>query len=366
MKFTVKTAVLKDMVSRAVKGAANNKSIPITCLMYVELQDGVLTFVTTDATNYLYIRERGIVGDDMQVTVPVETFTKFISRTTCDSITCELEENTLVIHGNGVYKIGLQMDDNTGEIIKFRSPLENAVFDPTQTITVNLSTIQVILNNLKPALSLVVDDPCYTGYYVGEESVLATDTYKIASLGVGGLFGKPKLISAEQMDLLSVMRSEKISVDSVDNIIVFGSDDCTVYGMSMENIDDYAVNAIMDLVNTDYDNVCKVSKSAVLQVLDRLVLFVNTFDKNSVYFNFTKDGLEICSKSANGVEIIPYIESDDFKPFYGCIDIEMLMSQIKAYSGENVEIHYGLDNAIKLVDGNVIHVIALMDDDRVG
>ena len=44
------------------------------------------------------------------------------------------------------------------------------------------------------------------------------------------------------------------------------------------------------------------------------------------------------------------------------IDIEMLTSQIKANGADIIELQYGLDSSIKLVDGNLIQVIALMDD----
>ena len=45
---------------------------------------------------------------------------------------------------------------------------------------------------------------------------------------------------------------------------------------------------------------------------------------------------------------------------YSCnINIEMLESQIKAQQTDEVEIHYGKPNTIKIVSGNVIQVIAL-------
>ena len=363
MEVTVKTSILKDMVSRASKGASCNKLIPLTSLMGIKLDDGVLTLITTDATNYLYVREKGIAGLDFNVSVPVDTFVKLIERMTCENITLDVTDKTLSVKGNGDYKIELPMDEDTGNVVRFPNPVGNIVFDPTNIKEVNLSTIKVIINSLKSALAVTMDDPCYVGYYVGD-SVIATDTYKIASLGVSGLFGEPKLISPELMQLLMVMRDEKINVDSSGNILVFGSSDCTIYGTVMEGIEDYAVDAIMGLVDTEFDSVCKIPKNALLQVLDRLSLFVNTYDKNGIYLTFTKDGLQIESKSTSGVEIIPYYESNDFKEFTCCIDIEMFMSQIKSLAVDMVELHYGLDNAIKMVDGNVTQVIALLEDDR--
>ena len=363
MNVTIKTDKLKEMVMRASKGASCNKLIPLTSLLGIELKNGTLTLITTDATNYLYIREQGVGGVDFNVSVPVDVFVKLVARTTSENITLIVDSNALIVRGNGSYKIELPMDEDTGEVIKFPNPLERVVFNSEDTREINLSTIKVILNSLKPALAVTLEEPCYTGYYVGS-AVLATDTYKIACMDVDSLFGDDVLISSELMDLFNVMSSEKISVDRSDNIIGFGSPDCTIYGNVMEGLDDFAVDAICGLVDTHFDSMCKIPKNALLQVLDRLSLFVNTYDKNGIYLTFTNEGLQIKSKSSSGVETIPYFESVGFKAFSCCIDIEMLMSQLKAQSVDMVELHYGLDNAIKMIDGNITHVVALLDDDR--
>lgn len=364
MKVTIKTDKLKEMVVRASKGASCNKLIPLTSLMGIELENGTFRLITTDATNYLYIREQGVAGDDFKVSVPVDVFVKLVSRTTSENVTLVVDANTLTVKGNGSYKIELPMDEDAGEVIKFPDPLSNVVFNNAETKEVNLSTIKVILNSLKPALAVTLEEPCYTGYYVGS-SILATDTYKIACMDVDKLFGDDVLISSELMDLFNVMSAEKINVDRSGNIIAFGSPDCTIYGNVMEGIEDFAVDAICGLVDTHFDSSCKIPKSALLQVLDRLSLFVNTYDKNGIYLTFTKEGLQIKSKSSSGVETIPYFESVGFNAFTCCIDIEMFMSQLKAQSVDMVELHYGLDNAIKMIDGNITHVVALLEDDRI-
>ena len=43
MKIVLKTEKLKDMVSRAVKGASCNKLIPITGLIAIESKNGVFS-----------------------------------------------------------------------------------------------------------------------------------------------------------------------------------------------------------------------------------------------------------------------------------------------------------------------------------
>lgn len=364
MKLTLKTEKLKEMVSRAVKGVGNNKLIPLTSLMAIEVKNNALTLITTDATNYLYIIEDKVVADDFYVVVDANTFSKLISKMTCENVTLEVSSGVWVLNvkGNGNYKIELPLDEN-GEPIKYPDPVDKLDLSSATEKIINRTTVQVILETIKPALAVTLENPCYTGYYVGDQAV-ATDTYKIASMDVN-LIGANRLISPEFMDLLSVVNAEKITATFTDTDIVCSTPDCIVYGKFMEGIEDYAIDAIMGLVDTEIDSFCSVPKNAILQLLDRLSLFVGTYDKNAIHLTFTQNGLQVSSKAANGVEIIDYVASDNFKPFTCAVDIQMLTQEIKAIQNDVIELYYGEDNAIKMTDGNITIIVALLEEDSI-
>ena len=360
MKITLKTEKLKEMVSRSIKGAGNNKLIPLTSLMAIELKNSKLTLITTDATNYLYIMEDGVAGDDFYVVVDANVFSKLISKMTCENVILEIksELSYLEVKGNGTYKIELPLDED-GSPIKYPDPY-SGYLDVVDAGEINRSTVQVILETIKPALATTLEVPCYTGYYMGDQ-VVATDTYKIASMDIK-LFNEAKLISPELVDLLSVMSTEKIQVRTVGNNIIYKTPDCVVVGKFMDGVEDFAIDPIMGLVNVDFGSFCSVSKKELLQLLDRLSIFVGPYDKNAIYLTFTKDGLQVSSKATSGVEIIPYVSSENFKDFTCAIDIQMLFNEVKAISNDLIEIHYDDDSAIKLVDGNITIIIALLED----
>ena len=361
MKFTMSTEKLKEMVARVVKGVGNNKLIPLTSLMAITLKNNRFILTTTDATNYLYIIEDKILGEDFYAVVDANVFSKLISKMTCEHVILEIREdlNCLQVKGNGTYKIELPVDEN-GEYIKYPDPYSK-VLEIQDCGVINRTTISVILDTIKPALATTLENPCYTGYYVGN-NVLATDTYKIASLDLK-LLDDAKLISSEMMDLLAVMNTEKIKVDIVNNDIIYSTPDCIVMGKLMEGLDEFAIDPIMELVNTEFEHSCSIPKNALLQLLDRLSLFVGTYDKNAIYLTFTREGLQISSKAASGVEIIDYVSSKDFTDFTCAIDIQMLTNEVKAIQSDVVNIQYGEDNAIKLVDGNITIIVALLEDD---
>ena len=361
MKFTIQTELMKDVVARAIKGAGNNKLIPITSMMCIELKNGELTVITTDATNYLYIKEQHVAGDDFYVVVDANQFAKLVSKMTCESITMTVDEKlyTMKVKGNGNYTIELPLDEDGGPV-KFPDVLANTVLP--NPIELNRSTVIAILETIKPALAVTMENPQYTAYYMGDK-VVATDSYKIASLAIS-MFDEPKLVSSEFLDLVAVMRAEKIKATFSDTDVRFETPDCVIAGKFVDGIDDFAIEPITNLIEQDFSSHCAVPKNDLLQMLDRLSLFVGTYDKNAVDLTFTNQGLQVSSKASSGVEILPYVNSENQVDFTCAVDIQMLVQEVKAITNDLIEIYYGDDSSIKLVDGNITIVIALMEDEE--
>lgn len=367
MKLTINTATFQSMVAKAVKGAGMSSDLFITQLMSISLKDNLLTLETTDTNNYLYVRQDKVVGEDFSVVVPAEKFSKLIAKLTCENVTLEVptaksgELDKLVVKGNGKYVIELPYDEE-GELIQFADPVSETTDEFWDSAEVQLSTVRHILSTAKAALLVGKEDMCYSDYYVGNR-IVATDTYKICGIDIK-IFDEPKLISPQLMDLLDVMSSENIDVRYKDDIVIFETPEVIVYGSVDNGIDDYQIEAISGLLDEQFPSSCKIDKQLLIQMLDRLSLFVDVFDKNSVYLTFTKDGLMVSSKQDRGSEILPYKESSNFKDYTCCLDIDLFKTQVKAYQSDHIEMFYGKENSIKLVLGNTKQIIALADDDR--
>lgn len=359
MKLTVKTAIFQDMVAKATKGASNNKMIPITSLMAIELANGVLTLTTTDATNTLKIVHNGFEQEDFYVVVPVDIFSKLVAKTTTENIMLTLKDNSLEVKANGTYNIDLPLDED-GKLVKF--PMYTFNNEVAKSI-IALSNVKSLLTTNRAALASTMEIPCLTGYYCGEDHVITTDTYKVCNNKLS-LFKEPALIPPELMDLLSIMSDEKITVQRSGNDILFTSSNVIVHGTELEGIEDYPIEAIEAYLQTEFTSVCVLPRTALLNILDRLSLFIAPYDKNTLYMTFNSEGLIISSKRSNGTEIIKYQKVDNFKVFTCCVDIELLTSQVSAQNSENVELWYGHEKAIKMVSDNVTQIVALLEDDR--
>lgn len=363
MKLTIGTELMKDVMSRAIKGVGNNKLLPITQMICVSLKDGVLTTITTDGTNYLYVKEQHVAGDDFYVVVDANQFAKLISKMTSENITMVVAEKTgaLNVKGNGNYILELPLDED-GEYIKFPDAYEKlTLLEPDEHGTINKSTVQVILETVKPALATTFENPEYTAYYVADK-VVGTDRTIIASMDVG-FCDMPRLINADFLDLVAVMREEKIATAYYGTDIVFQTQDATIVGKLAEGVDDYAIDAISELVDQEFTSSCSVPKAELLQMLDRLSLFVGPYDDNSVILTFVKEGLQISSKASSGVEIISYVASTNHENFTAPINVNTLIKTVKSVSSDVIEMSYGNDSAIKIVDGSITIIVALNEED---
>lgn len=362
MKLKIKTYVLQTLLAKAVKGASLNKMIPLTNLMSIKVAEGVLTITTTDATNYLYVSVTDEFEEDFEVVVMTDLFVKLISKLTCEFVEMTVADDVLTVVGNGEYKIELPLDEE-GNMIKYPNPAEE--FKSTYSFTIKREDIQKILMTAKASLSVETDAMCYTGYYVGDK-IVTTDTEVMCGINRDiGFSNNSVLIFPSTMDLLDIMSDAEIEcgVDA-DNGILFRTSNCTVCGKVMDCVNDFQIDVISDLLELDFSSTCKFDKLALLQVLDRVSLFVGVYDKNCVYLTFTENGLLVQSMQTDSSETLKYASVSNYKSFTCCVDVEMLKAQIKAYTSSLVELQYGRDNAIKLVDDDTVQIVCLQDDLR--
>ena len=362
MKLTIKTVVLQEMMSRAVKGASQNKLLPLTSMMLIELEDKKLTLVTTDASNYLYISRDDVEGDDFYVTVQVDTFSKLVSKMTSENITLELDESVLTVTGNGTYKLELPLDES-GQLVEYPDPMKDKtkVYD-FKSAEIALHDVKTMLAVNKAALAVTLEVPVYMNYYIGDK-VVTTDTYKICQLN-NKFFDTAILLAPDTANLLDVMTEEKIQVDMDEDIIIFRTKDCTVRGHIVDDIDEFAIDAISELLDEEFASSCKIRRNMLLSTLDRIGLFVGAYDDGAITLTFTKEGLAVSSAQSDGVETICYVESKKFKPYTCQIKIAMLEQQLKANEADILELQYGNDRSIKFVDGAVTQVVALLESDE--
>lgn len=357
----LKTKTLQEMTQRAMKGASNNKILPLTSMLAIELNSNVLTLTTTDFSNYLEIKQDKVEGDDFYVVVQADIFGKLIGKLTTEDVTLQVEKNVLIVKSNGQYKIELPVDEDGSlvEFPKYRKTLSGEVTN------IKLDTLKSILNTNKASVAQDLTVPALTGYYLDSNGVLTSDSF-VACYNKITTIKETFMLPYQVVELFNVLNEEDVEIVTGPTDVIISTKDATIYGKLLLEKDNFPVEAINEYIKTAFENQCKLPKDALLNVLDRLSLFVGTYDKNEVYLTFTKDGIQIESKQGTGKELINYMESQNFVPFTCCVDIEILKAQIQALQAESLDLYYGNDSAIKLTSGHIVQIVGLSEDDRVG
>ena len=356
-KFNMKinTKLLQDMVSKAIKGTSNNKMIPITSLISIEILSGKLILKTTDGSNHLYITEK-LEGDytNFYSIVNADMFAKLVSKTTSEYIELNNKESYLEFIGNGSYKLEIPVNSD-GDIIKF--PQFNIKEDivPQQ---ISINNLKNILTAAKVSIAKTMEVPCLTGYYISDK-VVSTNREMICLIE-DNLSSSPILVSSYMAELLQLFEGNDLAFIKDENKLMFSTDKITVLGKELEGKDIYPVAAVENLAKSDYDNLIVVNKQDLLNVLDRMALFVTDYDKNGVYLNFAEKGLEIRSQKSNAIETIEFKSEKPAVEFNCLADIEMLKSQVGAIIGDIVNIYYGQATSLKLKEGNTTMILSLM------
>lgn len=361
MNLKINTKKLQDMIAKAIKGAGNNKMIPITSLMGIELKNNILTLMTTDGSNHLRIKEiiesePMMMPQNFYTIVNADTLAKLVAKTTSENMVLTVAENYLEVKGNGTYKLEIPMDED-GNVIKFI----NFNFEAKSEKTLSVELLKSIITTSKVSVAQTMEVPCLTGYYLSNKAI--TTNREMMCCINKEILEQPILISSEMAELIDLLNGDNVKLSQEDNKLVFETDKVLIYGKQLEGLDMYPVNALDSLMSLNYANTAKVNKQELLNVLDRMNIFVTDYDKNGVFLSFTEDGLQITSQKSNASEIIEMDRdaNKEFTPFNCLIDITMLQSQVQINSSDIIEIHYGQEKSIKLIDGNTTMIICLLD-----
>ena len=361
MQFKIPTDKFKEMIAKAQKGSSQNRMVPITGLMELKVEDSVLTITTTDAANTLQIIEKGVDGQDGSIVVQVEIISKLIPKLTTPMTEVTLKgegtSSELIIKANGSYNIEIPMDEE-GEFIHFPKPVALEEFEEFEIDNEQLKEIYSIN---KSALSLTMEQPFLTGYYIGETAI-STDTFKVCSTNIN-LIDKDILIPPECMELLNIVEEKNIKLKYDGRSMYFETPNLKLYSTELEEKDNYPIEAVNQFVDTEFNDSCTVSREEILKTLDRMMLFVSPYDKNAMSMIFGNDSVVFKSKQSNGKEVVKFKEKVENDDYICSIDIELLTSQIAAHQEPEIDIWYGHETALKIKAGKTVQVLALLGDD---
>ena len=353
---TFSTEKLKQLVAYAVKGAGFDANITESMQLGIKVADSIISLSTTTGETYLRVSDR-CTADDMNITVDAEIFSKLISKITSDTVDIDLKGKVLEVVGNGKYKLEL-IPDEEGNTKVFPDKFK----EQSELIgTIPANDVVTINSSIKASLSENIGS-IYSQYYVGD-IVASTDRIMLSVLNKK-YFDTAYLFSVEFMDLMLLSCADVSIYKSEHTIVAISkpSENCeiAICAPVPDNTSDYDIESLTKFANLSAPAFCRVKKVDLINLLDRLSLFVNKFDEGAIKLHFTQDCIEVSSMASSGIERIEYTECKDIQDKEIKINIKRLNKQIKAYNSDLVDLSYGGDVCIKLVDGDISQIIALM------
>lgn len=359
-QITVSTTQLQSLVNKANQCVGANKLLEITQCIGINCADNKITLYTTDGINNLRVSMPIDSDEELNVVVDAETFVKLINKITSETISLEDFENSLVVEGNGSYKIELKLDDD-GNYLKYPAKTDS-VSDTVGKIT--KSAVTTILSSLKASLSNNAGS-VYVNYYVGD-FVCATDRAMMGMFDYK-VFDSDKfntcLLNSVFVELLALPDSDITLQYDVDSQTLTAVSDDANFNLTTKinsGAEGFNVEALNKMMAIEQDSYCKIRKRELLDLLDRMSLFVGNYDDGAITLEFTQTHIRVTSLKSTGVEAVNYSESKNVQDKTIKININRLISQLKSYASDSVDLYYGSDLCIKLVDGDVTQIIALM------
>lgn len=362
----VNTLKLQELVRKALKGSSNERAIPITQFLEFNLTGNILTLKTTNGKDYLWVGMDGVEGEDMSVCLNAELLSKLVMKTTSEtmSFTFNPEDLTFTVSGNGTYQLALLTDEEEGDgLVSYPSPEFNPE-SATMSVSVSMENLNAVIASNRAALAKTTEMASLMNYYFEVDKVITCDSNLVCSNRIP-TFGTNLLLPPELMNLISIIDTKTCLVSYYDGLIRIKNETGTIviYGETSDEIQNYPIDAINGFLNADFGKNCKIRKTDLLSVLDRIALFIDPYDENSITLTFDNRGVIVYNRGKKSNEVIQYVEKGNWTSLVSMnIEVNRLISAIQSQPGEMLDINYENPAEIKIESGNITYIVSLYAD----
>ena len=349
---------------------SNNLSI-LTETLQIKTEGRNLYISVTNREYFAKVRIEIDSDVDFHATVNANLFLKLISQITTDTIEMNIVENSLVLKGNGTYKLPLIYDGD-----KLLELPEINIYNPTVNFVINSETLLSILQyNSKEITKGSITKPIQKLYYMDENGAV---TFTTGACVNSFTLEQPVkvLLNDRLVKLFKLFKGEKvtftlgydaISDDIIQTKVKFETTDVTI--TAILSCDDsmlrqFPVNAVRGRADASYPYSINMNREQLIQTINRLMLFTTSNNGKEIVkpnstFEFKKDSVIIYDvKKENKEEIYYTNTSCNIDDVYTAIfDLNDLRATLETCAEQYVTLNFGDGQAAVLVRGNIKNVI---------
>ena len=359
----IKTNVLRDILNKAIKVCSFNKMLPLTGLVEIETNEKGLSVKTTDNITTLMITESIEGLTPSRVAVDANIITALVNKITTEEIELLISDSCLTITGNGVYNLEIRVDES-GEVVKLPT-IDQQLIDSADK-EFDFKAIVEKLKICKPAIPENRDQVELNNYYM-KDIIVATNVQKLSAIkNVDSMVNEELFIPEEFGNILMQLDFIKANYAKKDQTIVIVGENFVINTTMYGEFNKYPLDGILGILKQEYQYSAVIKKKNLSSLLDRLSLFINEYDSNSVNFIFTGDMLKITNSKKTCNEEIAYVSKEvDGLVEYSClINIEYFKAQLEVLPSEDITFKFGgNDISLAMYDNDIIQVAALMQEE---
>lgn len=308
---------------------------------------------------------------DFHATVNANLFLKLISQITTDTIEINIVDNSLILKGNGTYKLPLIFDgDGLLELpeIEIGNPTVNFEIDSN----VLLSMLQY---NSKELTKGIISKPIQKLYYMDEEGCV---TFTTGACVNSFTLAQPVkiLLNDRLVKLFKLFKGEKvnftlgydaISDDIIQTKVRFETTDIIITAiLSCDDsmLNQFPTRAVRGRAEATYPYSININREQLIQTISRLLLFSSANSAKDVIkpfavFDFKKDSVVVYDTKKENKEEVYYTNSTSgVEDVYSALlDLNDVKNTLETCTEQYVSIHFGDGAAIVLARGNIKNVI---------
>jgi DNA polymerase III sliding clamp (beta) subunit (PCNA family) len=324
---------------------------------YIQLvcdKDGI-KINATDGDNHITVFEDGEYDESIDYIVKTDQFVSLINKTTTENVTLTAKENYLEVKGNGTYKVELVQ----GEIYPDHKIETNGALKIDDCVAYNLKHGLNVGKNVK---SQTAADGCLFGYLFRNNHIITADAIKVNASDFD-CQGLEVLIPPSLANLVQTLSSEKVNIihDVNNNSIMFKSKNIVISGTLMEGVEEYP-ESILPMIEETQPSLCVVDTQEFLKALNRIGLFIDIYDMNTLQIAFVGDLITLQTVGGS-VESITTKDSPRHEDIVYEVNIKYLQDLVSSVDSPTIDIEYGNPDLIKIVSDKDQMLLSTLDNE---
>lgn len=368
--MVIKTEEFKKIGSLILSSIESSELSTLTETLELKTEGKTLHLNVTNKEYYMSVDFELDHEEDFHATVNANLFLKLVSQFTAETIELTLGETDVNVKANGDYKIPLVFDDD-----KLLELPVITIENPTVEMNISGEILESILNyNTKELQKGTIARPVQRMFYVDEEGCI---TFTSGACINTFTLEQPVrlLLNQRTVKLFKLFKNQMVKFtlgeDPVSETITQTKVKFEIPGITLtvitncdeELIKTVPVKAIRGRATFDYPHQVVLSKDALVQTINRLLIFAQGYGtKESLKpfstFEFDTNKVTIYDVNKHNKEVLIYQNNTALtEPYSLVLDLVDFKTVLDGCSEDYVTLKFGNHQCAVLVRGQISNVI---------